>query len=96
MHARPSPGADELYRIQVGSYRDVVDKYRVHPEPKSVGPGGPPCQRGTVGLLGRRPVIAGAVSSLGKEANALEAVEFGLVHELGEVRQQQADPDAAP
>jgi hypothetical protein len=57
--------------VQVKSIRDVILEYRVHPEPKSLGPDGRPCGRATIGLLQRRPVRVGAIVYIGKESNAL-------------------------
>lgn len=81
--------------IQVKSFGDVVDEYRVHPEPKSLGPDGTPCHRGTVGLLRRRPVYAAGVVYLGKESNRYEEVQLGLVHRLADVQQAYPHPTAS-
>src|SRR5439155_10561229 len=78
-------------RVQVKSYRDVLDEYRVHPEPKSLGPDGRPCDRATVGLLSRRPVRAGTASYIGKESHRHEDVEQGLVHRVADVRTTYRD-----
>jgi hypothetical protein len=79
-------------RVQVKSIRDVVLEYRVHPEPKSLGPDGRPCGRATIGLLKRRPVRLGGIVYIGKESNALEQVEQGLVHDITEVQPRQSAP----
>ena len=79
-------------RVQVRSIRDVILEYRVHPEPKSLGPDGNPCDRATVGLLGRRPVRARERVYIGKESNRLEDVQVGLVHAVGDVRATYRDP----
>src|SRR2546430_12953803 len=73
-------------RIQVKCYLDVVEQYRVHPEPKSVGADGQPCNRATIGLLSRRPVRVGVRRYIGKESNRLEEVLPGLGHDVGAVR----------
>ncbi len=65
--------------VAVKSYRDVLDAYRVQPEPKSLGPDARPCGRHTVGLLGRRLVVASSIAHVGKEANLLEEIAAGLV-----------------
>src|SRR5439155_14411481 len=78
-------------RVQVKSYRDALLEYRVHPEPKSLGPDGQPCHRATTGLLSRRPVRAGARLYIGKESNRLEDVVDGLVHRMGNVRATYRD-----
>jgi hypothetical protein len=77
----PSSGST----VQLKSMGDVIAQYRVHPESKSLGPDGLPCGRDTTGLLARRPVRATSLVYIGKEANELDAVEEGLVHDLGEV-----------
>ena len=78
-------------RARVKSYRDVLETYAVHPEPKSAAPDGTPCARDTVGLLARRSVQVLWVDCIGKEANRLEDVEHGLVHGLGEVLETYVD-----
>ena len=61
------------------TYGDVAEKYAAHPEAKALGPDGEPCRRGTVGLLQRRPVIAGEIKLIGKESNRLEDRFTGLL-----------------
>jgi hypothetical protein len=70
-------GGNGVARVQ--SYADVLARYRTHPEPKSVATNGGR-GRNAVGLLKRRPVTAGSIVGIGKEANRLEEVEAGLVH----------------
>ncbi len=70
----PEPGM-----IVVKSYRDALIDYLGHPEAKSVGPDGRPCQRRTRGLLTRRPLEAISVVHIGKESNLLEDRLAGLV-----------------
>ena len=62
---------------KVDTFSDVLAKYETHPESKSVGPDGRPCGRGTVGLLGRRPVTVGTITLIGKESNRLEERSTG-------------------
>jgi hypothetical protein len=57
---------------RVETFADVLAKYATHPETKSLGPDGQPCDRATVGLLRRRPVTAGTITLIGKESNGLE------------------------
>lgn len=71
---------------QVKSYRDVIEMYRVHPEPKSLDAEGKPCDRRSIGLLRRRPVELGALDYVGKESHAVEEVSVGLVHDRLEVQ----------
>ena len=79
---RATPGM----QAQVKSYRDVVEEYRVHPEPKSLDASGVPCGPESVGLLRRRPVELGELIYVGKESNALEQVMHGLIHRRGDVQ----------
>ena len=67
----------------------------MHPEPKSLDHIGHPCGRGSLGLLGRRPVQLGSLIYIGKESNALEQVELGLIHSLDEVRRSYPEPGAS-
>jgi hypothetical protein len=64
---------------KVDTYGDVAEKYAAHPEAKALGPDGKPCERCTVGLLQRRPVIAGEIKLIGKESNRLEERFTGLL-----------------
>ena len=88
---RDTPGN----RVQVKSYRDIIDEYRVHPEPKSLDHTGRPCSRSSIGLLVRRPVQVASLTYIGKESNALEQVELGLIHSLDEVRLSYPEPGAS-
>jgi hypothetical protein len=45
-------------------------------------------------MLGRRPVRAGPITYIGKEANELDVVEEGQFHALGEVVQDYGPDDA--
>jgi len=88
------------YRVRVGapsgvvmsdtvylkSYREVFEEYEMHPEYKSDAADGTPCTKSTVGLLLRTHAQPLGVAVVGKEANGLEDVEAGLVHEWDEVR----------
>jgi hypothetical protein len=82
--------------VRVKSYADVFEEYRNHPEPKSLGPDGEPCGRATSGELSRRPVFGMYPIYIGKEANRLEEVEQGTVHDWEEVRSEYYDPSADP
>ncbi len=81
---------------RVKTYADVLAEYRVHSEPKSVGPDGQPCGRATIGLLRRRPVTATHVVYIGKESNRLEEVEAGVLHHPDEVLAEYTDPRRDP
>ena len=90
----------------VKTYRDVLTEYRLHPEAKSLGPDGKPCDRTTVGLLQRRPVkiasvardgeIVSAITYIGKESNKLMEVASGLVTDLDAVLNEYQDPEQNP
>ncbi|MBT3328204.1 MAG: hypothetical protein HN396_18420, partial [Gemmatimonadales bacterium] len=83
-------GGTEAVRVQ--TYADVLARYRVHPESKSLGPDGTECGRSTVGLLGRRPVSTTNPRLIGKESNKLEELTAGLVLTADEVTQSYDDP----
>ena len=70
----------------------MIPSYETHPETKSLGPDGQPCDRRTAGLLGRRPAMATEMVVVGKEANELEQVETGLIDELGGADDLPAGP----
>jgi len=79
--------------VIVKTYRDVLDDYRTHPEAKSLGPGGKPCDRVTVGLLYRRPVNPASLHYIGKESNKIEEALTGLVTDLDDVLTEYRDPE---
>jgi hypothetical protein len=82
--------------VKVKTNRDVLDRYRTHPEPKSLGPDLQPCGRRTRGLLKRRPVIATEISYIGKESNRLEETSAGLIHDTAEILSRYTDPALDP
>ena len=81
---------------RVKTYRDILTEYSTHPEPKSLGPDGQPCDRDAIGLLQRRPVRATTITHIGKEANRLEDREAGLVHDPAEVSNEYGNPGGDP
>jgi hypothetical protein len=87
----PSPAS-----VKVKTNRDVLDRYRTHPEPKSLGPDRQPCGRQTRGLLQRRPVTATEISYIGKESNRLEETSAGLIHDPAEILSRYTDPALDP
>ena len=87
----PSPDS-----VKVKTNQDVLDRYHTHPEPKSLDPDSDPCRRLTHGLLGRRPVTATAITYIGKEANRLEDVAAGLIHDPTEILNTYSDPQLDP
>jgi hypothetical protein len=67
----------------VNTYCDVLTDYRIHPEAKSLGPNGAPCDKQSVGLLRRRhvtPILP--LRHRGKEGNRIDERGAGV-----------ADPD---
>ena len=88
-------GVDAPYwAVGVKSYRDVVETYATHPEPKSAAQGGTECDRTTVGLLARRDVRATGITYVGKESTRVEDVEHGLVHSWDEVLGRYHDEES--
>ena len=72
--------------LRLKTFGDVLEEYRHHPEPKSLGPDGRPCDRQTVGLLSRRPLRIASLELIGKEANMIEDVEAGMVRRMEDVQ----------
>ena len=70
---------------RVDTFADVLSKYETHPEAKSLGPDGRPCDKATAGLLQRRPVTVGTIRLIGKESNRLEE------RQSGELAREEAD-----
>lgn len=93
IHTDGPPSSDS---VKVKTNRDVVDRYRLHPEPKSLDPNGQPCARQSTGLLQRRPVRVIDVAYIGKESNRLEEATAGLVHNLAEILASYSDPQLDP
>jgi hypothetical protein len=74
--AHSTPGSTT---VVVKTYRDVLADYRVHPEAKSLGPDGEPCDKQTVGLLSRRhvtPILP--LRHRGKEGQWIDQREAGV------------------
>ncbi len=82
--------------VRVKTYADVLAEYRVHPEPKSLGPDGTQCGRDTRGPLRRRAVTATHITYIGKESNELEDVEAGVIHDPDEVLTEYYDARRGP
>jgi hypothetical protein len=77
---------------RVQTYRDVLADYRTHPEPKSLGPDGKPCDRATVGELRRRHVRPlPPISHIGKETNKHDERQANLGYDP-EPLTEYADP----
>ena len=69
------------------TYGDLIERFARHPEPKSAGPDGRPCDRQTRGPLQRRHLEIKGFEYVGKESNRLEAVETGVLHDAKEAVQ---------
>jgi hypothetical protein len=80
--------------VAVKSYRGVLESYATHPEEKSAGPDGLPCDPSTVGLLQRRPVHASRLDYIGKESRRIEELETGQLHDLSEAVAHFSDAEA--
>ena len=78
-------------KIRVKTYGDVVTDYRLHPDPKAAAADSGPVRRGTVGVVGRRPVRASVIRYIGKEAAMLEEEESGLLRLGDDVVAEYAD-----
>jgi hypothetical protein len=80
---------DSGYRLQIDrtrpgtaiadTHRQHAARYFSHIESKSADQDGNPCARGTPGLLQRRPITAGDIAHIGKEANHLDRRAAGEV-----------------
>lgn len=82
--------------VAVNTYRDVLTDYRVHPEAKSLNPDGQPCDKQTVGLLGRRHVTPiPPLRHRGKEGNRIDEREAGVA-DPGETHTEYHEPGQNP
>lgn len=88
----PINGERDPQSAGLSTFRSYLATFRHHPEAKSAGKGGVPCEKQTVGLLQRRQVKVGYVVHVGKEANKLEQVEAGIVSVEDEVYNVYSDP----
>jgi hypothetical protein len=78
--------------VHVKTYGDILREYEFHPESKCADVNGEICRKQTIGLLHRRHVEIARVKYIGKESNALEDVESGLVHSAESVYTEYVDP----
>jgi hypothetical protein len=83
-------GSPETARVK--TYGEILREYEFHPEAKCSDPDGNVCSKQTIGLLLRRHVQIDRVRFIGKESNALEDVEAGLVHSAESVYTEYCDP----
>jgi hypothetical protein len=65
---------------RVKTYGEVLREYEYHAESKCADADGNTCDKQTIGLLQRRHVRIDLIKYIGKESNALEDVEAGLIH----------------
>ena len=66
--------------VRVQTFRDVLDHFRYHEEPKSADAAGNPSGKQTIGLLSRLHVRGEAIRHIGKESNLLEEQQHGVIH----------------
>jgi len=74
------------------TYGDILQEYEFHPESKCADTIGNPCAQQTIGLLERRHIRVEQIKYIGKESNALEDVESGLIHSEQSVYTEYPDP----
>ena len=77
---------------RVKNYGDVLEEYEYHEEAKCADARGEPCDRQSVGLLGRRRVRIEKLHFIGKESNKLEEVEELSVTDAADVYTEYPDP----
>ena len=87
----PSNGRVRPGLVTVKTFNDTILDYATHPEPKSIGPDGTPCDRTTIGILARRPVTPTIIQHIGKESNRLEEAQLGLLDASDEPLNQYSD-----
>jgi hypothetical protein len=71
---RISTTAFDASTARVRTYRQIVDAYLTHPDPKRLGPDGAICTRATRGILHPRHINAFHIAYTGKESNRLAQV----------------------
>jgi len=77
---------------RVKTYGEILQEYEFHPEAKCADAEENACGKQTVGLLARRHVQIDRVRFIGKESNALEDVEAGMIHSAEAVYTEYCDP----
>ena len=82
-----------LKTARVKTYGEILREYEFHPESKCADADGNACEKQTVGLLQRRHIEIDLVRYIGKESNALEDVEAGMIHSAVSVYTEYCDPD---
>jgi hypothetical protein len=71
--------------VRVRTYADVKAEFLAHGETKSATADGTPAGASARGLPFRRHITPSAIHLVGKEVNALDFVERGLIGDLSEV-----------
>ena len=80
--------------VRLKTYRDVLERYEFHPEPKSLGPDGEPCSEQTVGLPWPvDPLEQWGHLSTSKGVKRSGAVQGGEVHDWDEVVTEYGRPE---
>jgi len=77
---------------RVKTYGDILQEYEFHPESKCADASANPCSKQTIGLLERRHIWVEQIKYIGKESNALEDVEAGMIHCEQSVYTEYPDP----
>jgi len=102
IHRLGRPGRRLPFEAEPQTLRDVISRYRWHPEAKSLAPDGSPCDRRTAGLLKRTHVIAADQPRvIGKETDRRwdQGEDISLLesevpeYRSNETAQLLADPD---
>jgi hypothetical protein len=91
-----SPDYYDETTAQAQTYRQLIERYIDHPDPKCLGLDGKPCHTDTIGVLEARHIDAFHVEQLGKEANQLEQAHAGIAHQTEEIYTLYTDPKRDP
>ncbi|MGH9561035.1 MAG: hypothetical protein ACRD3S_06230, partial [Terracidiphilus sp.] len=76
---------------RVKTHDEVAREYEYHPESKCADADGNTCEKPTRGLLQRRHVYFDVIKYIGKESNALEEVDAGMMHSEHAVYTEYSD-----
>jgi hypothetical protein len=61
--------SDDGRSVSPVNFYQLAESYQNHPEAKSLGPDGKPCEFDTCGLLQRSHIVAGELTPIGKESD---------------------------
>lgn len=78
--------------VQAETEASILQEYEFHPESKCADESGEACGKQTVGLLTRRHIVVRRIRFIGKESNALEDVDAGMVHDAADAYVEYPDP----